>query len=892
MRIFILSAVLCLIVPLSLFSQETSTLELKDTMWQFLPDDVISVVAGNDGRLWLQIQDDPEEEDIGKIKQNIQEEFLKKSPRILDCRPVLFEPGKRVWFTNNKNNLILGYDGEKWIEKKLEEPLEIYAGCPFNRRQRNNLFLDGRAFFIISIGILSFDGENWDYFSFLGNYNANAVAIPLVATAAEAGKEVGNCNPRAAIAAAPVSDPPILLPCSDMKGVIAYINIILKLNSSTNTKAEASLYKCMEFRDGKWTKLEFDGIKPDDIEIIMPRKEGMILGMLDGKMILYKDESSNKEKFDDLLSKLSDDNFNVREKTTKELADLGMSFKKAVLKALKEAKDPEVRTRLSKAIELMKENLEVYLNQENSPVFGDYMLKDPVIVHYDSQARIFLACTDVRMKENNESLGPGLIILDDENKASFLKGKNFTEGWDKHYFFGDLGYIQPLPSIFWLQADNKIRILDIDKKDFIAESKDISFNWLQYAGSDGTFFCSRRRPCYSEDAPGIERPIAIFKPSAKDERRMLAGQEIKILDEDFVVIEEGSAWFKNPEGKVMMFDGYESKNIPELKNLKPECNIISGKDGAIICKGQPLSFMYAEKNIFIAESLDRLIMENRKLIEMYFGDKNRDLIHDDAGNIWFKNDTSTLSINNNNQTFDLSSKIVEFFSTEKIRRFALAGAGKNKVLIDYYSYGWENGHSADNITLSCELNNKKFIFKKIPRMTWLPSFNPIYDSSGSLWYPAYTDSRKYQIACRMTADEKPQEIKDSGLPYLCDMSGNIWLGNIIKQPKNKFNIWKNGEIKGHVVVPHANESTTLISDREGSVIAITSPLVTHLTAENPEKPSEYKVKTEYWLDVKGKSTPVKGFKIRNKFYLAVTSSSSNSKDHYLNIIEFPPSEGK
>ena len=868
MRISILSAVLCLFIQFSLFSQEVPNIELKDTMWQFMPDDVISVFRGNDGRLWQQIQDDPPEKDIEKLKQNIQEEFSKKSPRIR-WRIALFESGKRVWFTNKENNMLLGYDGEKWIEKKADEKHFFYgvtSNC-FRKGKPFNIFLDGRSFFIDSLGILTFDGENWDYCKMADNNFGGTTSMY-----------------------------PILLPCPDMKGVFAVFKSKTKgvpgkiINAPAQIQQRAAItsgkfwtteINIMEFRDGKWTNVELaDGLNPADIEIVLPREKGMIVGTTGGKMIFFQDEVLDKEKFNALLAKLSDENFNVREKATTDLAGLGITFRKSITEARKEAKDPEVRDRLSKALELMKD---VQATQEDLQVFGDYILKDPAIVHYDVSARIFLTSADVRMKGKDETLGPGLIILDADDKAIFLKGEKFTKGWDKNYQSG--GALQPLPSIFWLETKDAIRMLDIEKKDFIYETKDLSFHWLHAASADGIFFCSRGIP-FSPQA----KPVAVFKPSAKDERIRIPTQEIKVHSALFIITADGSIWLKNPEGGVVMFNGKEWKNFPEIKDIQVT-KTITGKDGALISvpsvsNQTELSFMYADGKLLVEKNIDLLISKNRKVIEKYFDVKNKDFLYDGAGNIWYQKGQNELMVSSVARTFNLYDKLQEAYSKGQVRSFM--GIGRNKVLIDYYS--WGHGGPGNTITLACQFKDGVPELKEIPRMSRSRS-DPVYDNEGKLWYPLDSAPDEKQVAIRIGEEEKTEEIKDSGLPYICDKSGNVWLGNITGQPKNKFNIWRKGEIKASIEIPHANEWSTFTSNKEGSVIAFTGPLVTHLVAEDPANPATYKVKAEYWLDFKGTTAgSPDGFRLGDKFYLGFCSWMD--KEYFLNIIEFPPAQNQ
>ncbi len=881
MRITILSAVFCLFIQISLSSQETPAFELKDTMWQFMPDDVIAVYRGPDNRIWQRLQDNPPGKSIDELKKNIQDEFTRKSPRIY-CRILLFEPGKRVWFTNRDSNILLGYDGEKWTEKKAEERNYFFGEPPelMRKGKNSNLFVDGRSFFIESAGILSFDGKDWIF------------------------NEMGNPNLRG-----PLPPFPLLLPSYDKKGVIAISKSKnrgaamrrMPANNPIAIQRDISLassgiytgeFNAVEFRDGKWNKINLiDDFNPADVEIILPRKTGLIVAQTNGKILFLQDEIPDKEKFFSLLKKLSDNNFNIREKATSEIAGLSPSYRKAIDDARREAKDPEVRDRLEKALKLMKEGSSNTDTKDSFQLLGDYNVKEPTLVHYDTLGRVFLTSQEVRSNGKDESLGPGLIILDSEDKLAFLKGEKFTQGWGvSNSDFINIqsrpdGAINPLPSIFWLETKDVIRILDIDKKDFIHETKDVSFHWLHAATPGGTFFCSRSMPSNIS----LAKPIALFKPSAKDERLKLSIQEIKIHAPYFLITADDSLWLKNPEGEVMMFNGKEWKSIPELNDIQVT-NVKTGNDGAFISipsssNQLPLSFMYAEGKVTVEKNQDILVSKNRGTIEKYFDEKNKDFLYDGAGRIWYQKSQNELMISSVTRTFNLYDKLQETYSKGQVRTFM--GISKNKVLIDYYS--WGHGGPGNTITLACQFKDGVPELKEIPRMSRSRS-DPVYDNEGKLWYPLETAPDEKQVAIRIGEEEKTEEIKESGSPILCDKTGNVWLGNITGQQKNKFNIWRKGEVKASVEIPHANEWTTLDSDKEGSVIAFTGPLVSHLVAEDPANPAAYKVKAEYWIDVKGYPGKPNGFKLGDKFYLGACSWID--KDYYLNLIEFPPSEKK
>lgn len=102
--------------------------ELDDTRWQVLPDQIKSVHVGPDDRAWFQVIKEEVEPDYIQIKEVIAEQFDKASPMLQNAYPVLFEDNGRVWFSESERRLLLGYDGESWIEKEAPAGQSFFHG--------------------------------------------------------------------------------------------------------------------------------------------------------------------------------------------------------------------------------------------------------------------------------------------------------------------------------------------------------------------------------------------------------------------------------------------------------------------------------------------------------------------------------------------------------------------------------------------------------------------------------------------------------------------------------------------------------------------------------------------------------------------------------------------
>ena len=140
---------------------------LENVRWQALPDEVMAVYRGPDGRVWYQARKPTSGEDVRTAKASIEAEFVKPSPVLVGARPALFEPGGRVWFITEWGMGVLGYDGKTWIQGPLEDNLIYIGQCPGHRQPRMyggcNLWADGKAVFPVQLGVVWYDGKDWSH---------------------------------------------------------------------------------------------------------------------------------------------------------------------------------------------------------------------------------------------------------------------------------------------------------------------------------------------------------------------------------------------------------------------------------------------------------------------------------------------------------------------------------------------------------------------------------------------------------------------------------------------------------------------------------------------------------------------------------------------------------
>lgn len=164
--------------PSLVASEETpghANVALRNVLWQTLPPEISEVWVGPDHRIWFKRTSGRPVDTPENVRRVIEREFRKDLPHIMGAAPVLFEPGGRVWFRLsawNAPELLMGYDGQGWVERTAEEPRRFTGHCPGHdlgaghSRYSSPAWVDGCAFFADHGGVHCFDGKEWTYLDF------------------------------------------------------------------------------------------------------------------------------------------------------------------------------------------------------------------------------------------------------------------------------------------------------------------------------------------------------------------------------------------------------------------------------------------------------------------------------------------------------------------------------------------------------------------------------------------------------------------------------------------------------------------------------------------------------------------------------------------------------
>lgn len=142
---------------------------LISAAWQLLPPDVCDVNIAPDNRVWLTISGyDRMSVTLTPvlIKLIVQREFSRPQPQIFDLSPVLFGPGKWVWFGKaiaGVYSTLYGYDGKTWVRHKLTDGQLFCGAAPGHESvlHGSNFAVKGWAFFATQGGVVCFNGKAW-----------------------------------------------------------------------------------------------------------------------------------------------------------------------------------------------------------------------------------------------------------------------------------------------------------------------------------------------------------------------------------------------------------------------------------------------------------------------------------------------------------------------------------------------------------------------------------------------------------------------------------------------------------------------------------------------------------------------------------------------------------
>ncbi len=825
--------------------EEDIKIDLRKVMWQFLPREVYTSHVGPGDRVWYELSCDGQRGDLPSIRRAIERQFKKPSPQLRGVRLALFEPGGRVWFITQGEDVLLGFDGMQWTERRAPEGQLFTGGRPnhgLTHGRGHNMLVDGTVFFPVSRGVVTFSDRVWDY--------REMVDGRLVPAPGGFPRLVAEPGGKGVFALARQQD-----------GVLVW-----------------------RWRDGTWERIalprEIDSVA---VRAVVPEGDGLWVFDTEGVVSTGPLLARRKDKFTMLLEGLIDESYWTREEATAAMIAMGKDIEPRVEEALERTGDPEIKWRLQRVLKELGDGRPE--KPQRWSWFGPYELFMPVLWFRDKDYTMYVSATDIR--QDGEKLGPGILVRDASGETRLLGGRELAAAADCRAGECSGVLVQEPGRLFWVYGVGTMRrprLLDAEKGEFVAEVMELSSYRLHAVAADGTVYAGG-------DAPGSGQ-VAVYKPLAPDERKHVAGGEsIATASLHFVIAADGTVFARTGPDGVSSFD---RKGWRELEQISA---VAAGErdgppPGATDMQGMIFQALAGGKSLRADHDLRDFIARNREQVIRHLQEDvdsaNMGLHVDRDGNIWVRSRRALAVLAGDEWLNPVLPLVAAGAVPAGVQYVTGLGDGSK-------TYVLEAGRSGGRAFYG-EVREGKVAFEPANH-SWdrMSTHMRVRDLEGGLWVPVSYGQAKQpepgtephvpaRAALRVTEKGVVQELRGKGWPVLCDRSGNVWLGFIPGRGKNKFNIWRDGEIVEQVTIPAGGWVPRLVSDRPGSVFAWTPFALYHLVADEKRSPARYEIRERYGPPaIPGRAATI-GY---SEFgYFAVSSLAAGGEFH-LSIIPVP-----
>ena len=611
--------------------QQSERLEiaLRNVRFQALPREVRRVHVGPDGRMWFNL--DPAQfgagrtsiDNIPAFRNRIAREFTQKSPQFYGGELALFEPGGRVWFFLPRHCLLLGYDGNAWIDYVIPDTRDRVVGyCPTRggcTAGRANRFAQDAAWFVCARSILRFDGKNWSNQPLADKSQRNAGNVLL--TVSPNGRTLAACQTESATEA-----PKYWL---FQKG--AWISRQAAADDPQNPGANRRLMS-MALADANTLWLVYNNGQLERVGLGGEEPQGKV-----------KDVS-------ELIRQLADDAFAVRQRATRKLLAIGPSIKPQLEKALAQQSDPEQDYRL-------KLILQSFLPKPPAPgsppvsEFGGVRVNFAWQLFQDPAGKVGVIAQILRDAQSRQ--GPGIALMDDKNHAQVICTKNLT-------FFGFNYQNESLPVVaasgrraWWPRnlTGEEVQLYDADIDEFIDAAPMPLYGGIQAVSAEGSVFLAK----IAAGNPGEQ--IMVYTPGAPETRTILKMEKFPTQFPQFALTDDGAIWALQKEenlqprpggnwgGKLVRYDGKAWQTLDAQPSQMVQ-SLTPGKGGVLLVQNQAESILYRGDKEIATGDLVELIEKQRAVFRGSFAtdmpfssyDPNArqasQVLADKAGNIW------------------------------------------------------------------------------------------------------------------------------------------------------------------------------------------------------------------------------------------------------------------
>jgi hypothetical protein len=782
-------------------------LKLRDVLWQWLPGEVQSVSVGPDDRTWLVGEVPEKPHDIDSAKAAIAREFEQPTPRLAGIRPVLFEPGKRVWFRVDPGQMLLAFDGTAWIEKTLPLGRRFTGDCLGQGSTAGggpNLLVGGHRFFTESRGVHVFDGTTW--------------TLREVTDESE--------HPR--------------LPWT-LKQSLEGDDVI-----AVTTEPRMIVWR---WHDGAWSDVPCDiphaitacpgpdrsiwFFQADDS--VVPRTADSARNVADRTVACIKT----------LEAATTDEE---RQAAITALQECGPEGIPLVEKALEATFDPEILGALVAAGKGMK--------QRGATRVGDLVFQRAHSAIYDPiRRRLVFFASDVRLKGKPVADGPVIISADGATTtgpfppllwnrlATRSRNPVFSTGGTSVWFDGSSGNFPA-------------RQIDLDSMAIRIRAPDPQFTCVQAVRSDGTVFLSS-----GDGGAGL----AAFRPGLPDDRRLL---DVEVLFDsgspDLLGCDAaGGVWvYLADRGLVRLKDDrHQTIEDPTANQYQRFGSLLAGSRGDVLLFGDQRFGYWRDGALSVSSDLQKLIAAHREAIADSFnagqlppvGHVSCGIVVDEQRNIWLRSPDRGLPFVLVGTTWLAAGNALKEAGARAPYVRHLAAAGGDSVYVSDLSLIHDGGRS-----FFARFLDGQPTFREAPHsVEGTRLIGQVRDRDGGLWIPANVlassgsfDRVGDQLAHRILDGKVESTLTNAGWPAICDPAGVVWLDKVAGRPRGTVNFWWNGTVAGSVRIPGllylgaSRSMPALYSCRPGSGWAWTNRGLVHLVAA-PATPAAFSLAETY-----------------------------------------------
>jgi hypothetical protein len=798
-------------------------LKIRDVLWQVLPERVQAAFAGPDGRAWFELSGGGL--DVAQVKRLIAREFAKPQPQLVGARPVLFEPGGRVWFAvraKDKRTLctLLGYDGRDWTERQAAEKGSFTYNCCGNGNFTGgpyNVAVGGRLFFPDGRGIHCFDGKAWTYQDFES-------AVPWTRTmfADESQRPKEFIDP----SAPRVADLRVM---ADGKTVVALV-------------ARAGLW---QWRGEGWSPIVLpEGIEPSRVEGMVAWGKGGLLVRADkGYFFLHLTDDFPPD-VAALIRQLGAKDFKDRQAATDALIALGEPVAAWVRQARAKADDPEVLARLEAVLLRLKPaGAATGLRLDLS----GYRMQEARIVSETAEGLVFFAGNKVETADGKK-YDQALVVADAAGRVRVLTGENAYQAGPAHRF-------SEVPSAaggrrVWNHASWP-QLHDLDKNEYVDRMPDSGYTLVEAILPDGTIFAGPR-----DGLPDYGR-VAVYRPGRPDDRRLLEGKFVALAPDSSAVFQakDGRIWAVLDErpDRLQRYDGTTWEVMNYDLGGRAVTDGQEGRGGSMIFMAQDRKgagkpkvwILFHKGQFFDAPTHEELIEKYTRQVTEGFGPGTRDgwkaTVAGKDGVVWIL-DEQRIKVWTGKTWLDAKAPLAAVGAANRGYWWAASFGDGSRVYV--WPHGGDKAFFAGVRNESLVLDPAPspvgyfsgFLEEDAPdRAFWL------CESSAPLG--ASLDWPEKPVLSRLTEKGKTAELKDSGLPILRDTAGNLWLDRVPGAPPNRYSLWRDGKIAATVTTPSGH----LDVGNDGSIFVWSMEGLWRLVADDPAHPTTYKARGPYCI---------------------------------------------